>query len=370
MSLDLSSALREAADHAPLGTLEPSVLGRRIRRRRATRTVARTAGGVGLAGALAVTATQTPGLLDSASRTAPGDTRLSRLPPDQVATTLPAADPDAPPGTCGWTVRAPAAASPYELGVALGNYPTQTYSSMPVYISARLTEAVAGPSAVRVVAARNGVVVAAAADVSQWDTGPLGPSSFAGGDFLSLQSCGGPDKSKALPDGDYEVYAAYAEPDTGELVALSPAEPLVVAGNAREQWCGSAESVIPDGDARVDLAGDVTPEGAASLRVTWTGHEEAEMLDQRILLVDDTTGAVVADSRAPAESESRAGGTLTPGELVALSVPDRPDGCGDGPPPSGIYRAIAVVTIAPQEGEGPTTNAIAAVELSGTVTVP
>ncbi|WP_421743418.1 sigma-70 family RNA polymerase sigma factor [Cellulomonas sp.] len=85
MSLDLSAALREAADHAPLGTLEPSVLGRRIRRRRATRTAARTAGGVGLAGVLAVTATQTPGLLDRYSRSAPGTSAVTRLPADQVA---------------------------------------------------------------------------------------------------------------------------------------------------------------------------------------------------------------------------------------------------------------------------------------------
>lgn len=370
MSLDLSSALREAADHAPLGTLEPSVLGRRIRRRRVTRTAARTAGGVGLAGVLAVTATQAPGLLDRYSRAVPGHAEATGLPADQVAVSLPGADPDAAPGTCGWTVHAPITASPYELGVALGSYPQQTFSSMPVYVSLRITEAVAEPSAVRLVAARDGVVVAAALDTIMWGSDRLGPSSVSGGDFLSLLSCGGPDGGKALPDGDYEVYAVSADPDSGTVVALSPAEPLVVAGNAREPWCGADESVVPGSDGPVDLSGSVTADGAVDLRVTWSGAGEAQLLDQRILLVDEATRRIVADSRAPADEESRVGATLARGEPAAFSVSDGPDGCGDGPPPSGTYRAVAVVTVAPPAATELTTNAVAVTELVGTVIVP
>jgi len=81
MSLDLSAALRDAAEHAPVGTLEPTTLGRRIRRRRATRTAVRSAGGVGLAGVIALTATQTPGLLGRFPRSAAGGA-VTGLPAD------------------------------------------------------------------------------------------------------------------------------------------------------------------------------------------------------------------------------------------------------------------------------------------------
>ena len=131
MSLDLSSALREAADHAPLGTLEPSVLGRRIRHRRAARAAAGPPAASDWRGVLAVTATQTPGLLDRVlAKRARHIRAVTGLPADQVATTLPTAETGR--GTrhvrLGRSIR-PAAASPLEeAAVALGTYPEETYS--------------------------------------------------------------------------------------------------------------------------------------------------------------------------------------------------------------------------------------------------
>lgn len=367
MTLDLSSALRDAAEHAPLGAIEPLALSRRVRRRRAVRTAAHTTAGLGLAGAIAVTATQTPGFLDRHDRTPAGPA----LPPDQVASALPAADPEADPGECGWTVQHPPATSPYDLAVALGQYPQETYSSMPLQVSVRITDDVAPPAAIGVVAVRDEVVVAVAADDVEWgDAGP-GPASMSGGAHLGLLTCGGADVSKALPDGDYEVYAVYAAAGTGDLVALSPAEPLVVGGNAREPWCGADASVIPGADGRTELSGDVTADGAVHLRVTWSGQETAEMVDQRVVLVDDATGRIVADSRAPSGEESWVNSALVPGETLAFSVTDLPDDCGDDEPLApGTYRAIATVTVAPHAMDGLPTNALAVAELSGRVVVP
>ena len=95
------------------------------------------------------------------------------------------------------------------------------------------------------------------------------------------------------------------------------------------------------------------------------------MIDQRVVLIDDTTGRIVADSRAPSDEEGRVNSALAPGELLAFSVTDLPDDCGNGEPLApGTYRAIATVTIAPRAAEGQPTNSLAVAELSGRVTVP
>ena len=371
MSLDLSAALRDAADHAPLGTLDETALRRRVGRRRAARAAGHATAGLGLAGAIAVTATHTPGVLDGHARAPVGPGAANALPADQVARSLPPADPAAAPGECGWRVEQPTASSPYDLAIGLGQYPQQTYSAMPVTVSVRITAGVDAPAPLAVVVAHDGVVVAVAAEDVEWGDAGTGPMSIAGGAFVSLLTCGGPDRLLALPDGDYEVYTVYVAPDSGGLVALSPAEPLVIAGNAREPWCGADESVIPGNDRRTELSGDVSSDGAAVLRVTWSGQDDAELIDQRVVLVDDATGRIVADSRAPADEESRVSTVLTPGEPFGFSVTDLPDDCGDGEPlPPGTYRAIATVTIAPHAAEGLPTNALAVSELTGTVTVP
>ncbi|KRD44250.1 hypothetical protein ASE38_08850 [Cellulomonas sp. Root930] len=370
MSLDLSSALREAADHAPLGTLEPSVLGRRVRHRRAARTAARTAGGVGLAGVLAVTATQTPGLLDRYSRSVPGTSAVTGLPADQVATTLPTADPGAAPGTCGWAVDRPAAASPLELAVALGTYPEETYSAVPVTVEVRVPENVTFRSVIGVVVAKDGVVVATSPDFMSFGATPAGPISMAGGGDLSVAACGGPDATKVLPDGDYVLYAVL--PYEGGL-ALSPGEPLVISGNSRERWCGAHVSVLPRGDDRVGISGSVRGDDSIDLRLTWSGTAEAELLDERVVLVD-AADRIVADSDIWAASGESVTGTLPPGQLQSFSVRTSPTSCDEGAAlPSGELRAFVVATVAPSSaegGSGPSTNATAVAELIGTVTVP
>ena len=118
MSLDLSAALRDAAEHAPVGTLEATTLGRRIRRRRASRTATRTVGGVGLAGVIALTASQTPDWW-AGPRGAPPAGAVTVLPADEVAHSLPAADRDAVAGQCGWVVEPPPGPSEVDLAVAL-----------------------------------------------------------------------------------------------------------------------------------------------------------------------------------------------------------------------------------------------------------
>lgn len=367
MSLDLSSALRDVAEHAPVGTLEPAGLGRRIRRRRAGRAATRSVIGVGLAGAIAVVATQVPGGLDRGGPATPAG-----LPADQVATVLPAADPAAAPGECGWTVQRPSAPFGWELGVAFEQYSDRTHGPVAVLIDSWPSDKVSAPGPVRVVAARDGVVVAAA-EVTYFEENAIGS---AGAD-LSVVACGGPDAFKALPDGTYTVYAVVVDPETGAVAALSPGEPLVVAGSARQVWCHADESVMGASDPRVTASGGVVSdpgEMSVELEVAWSGSATAQVLHQRVVLVDDATGRIALDTMAPEVAHrSTMTSSLVPGDEHLLSLTTDRTSCDGGALPEGTYRGYAVVTIGTagaDTGVGLPRNATAVVELRRGVVVP
>ncbi|WP_315098487.1 hypothetical protein, partial [uncultured Cellulomonas sp.] len=303
---------------------------------------------------------------------APGGADVTRLPADQVATTLPTADPAAAPGECGWTVEQPAAASPITLGATLDRYPQQTYSAMPVTLEVKVGEGVRLQDAIDVVVATDGVVVAVASEAVDFGVDNAGPYSVGAGSAITLAACDGPDVAKALPDGQYVLYAVLASADAG--LAVSPGEPLAIVGNARERWCGADAAVLPRTDDRVVIAGDVTDDGAVDVQLRWTGTAEAQVLDERVVLVDEATGRIAADSDTWSDSVERFSGGLTPGELLGFGIPWHQTGCADGEPlPAGTYRAYAMATVAPAPadlGSWPATNATAVAELSGTVTVP
>ncbi|WP_421743419.1 hypothetical protein [Cellulomonas sp.] len=132
-------------------------------------------------------------------------------------------------------------------------------------------------------------------------------------------------------------------------------------------------SVLPRGDDRVGISGSVRGDDSIDLRLTWSGTAEAELLDERVVLVD-AADRIVADSDIWAASGESVTGTLPPGQLQSFSVRTSPTSCDEGAAlPSGELRAFVVATVAPSSaegGSGPSTNATAVVELIGTVTVP
>jgi len=374
MSLDLSAALRDAAEHAPVGTLEPTTLGRRIRRRRATQTAVRSAGGVGLAGVIALTATQTPGLLGRFPWSAAGGA-VTGLPADEVARELPTADPAAAAGACGWIVEPPTAAPEIELGVSLDTYQQRSYLALPVSLTVHVPDGVTLQDPVDVVVAKDGVVVARAYeghDLAVADD--PGPHSMGSWSEMALTTCGGPDATKALPDGKYTMYGVLPGADGPEPAALSPGQPLVVAGNARESWCGAGTSVLPGGDDRVQLDVSVLDDVSMSLWLVWKGDAEASMVSERTLLVDEETGRIVGDSDTWDSALGRTTADLDPSSPLALTPAIRTTSCvDDAPLPAGTYRSYSVVTVAPMgsdTGEGLATNVTGVAEATGTVTVP
>lgn len=372
MSTDLRTALHDVAAHAPLGTLETSALHRRVRRRRAARAAAQGTAGLGLAGAIAVTAAHGVDLLGGPTYPA----APAPLPADEVASTLPAADDAAEPGTCGWQVRAPQQASPWRLAVNLGHYPQHPRSSLPVGVTVQTTTSEQMPAPARVAAVRDGVVVATSADA--FDTGSsLAPGTTSGSHHLALVACGGPDDHLALPDGSYTLHAVLADPGTGEVLALSPGEPLVVAGNARAPWCGAGVGVVPEGDGTLEVGGTVGADGrSADLTLTWgagergwEGDEEALLLDERVVLVD-AAGRIVGDSRTWSEETSSVAGTLAAGRTTSISVQWTTASCSGDALPAGSYTAYALVTLAPTGAEGVTSNLLGVGRLGGEVVVP
>lgn len=373
MSTDLRTALHDVAARAPLGTLEAAALHRRVRRRRAARAAAQGTAGLGLAGAIAVTASHGVELLGGPTYPA----APPPLPADQVASTLPAADDAAAPGTCGWQVRAPEHTSPWRLGVNLGLYPQHPRSSLPVGVTVESTTSQRMPAPVRVVAERDGVVVAASSDA--FDTGAsMVPGTTSGGHHLALVACGGPDDHLTLPDGSYTLRAVLADPVSGEVLALSPGEPLVLAGNARAPWCEADVDVVPDGDEALEVSGTVGAAGrSADLTLTWRpdadgwrGDAEALLLDQRVVLVD-AAGRVAADSRTWSEETSSVVGTLAGGRTSSISVQwTSAASCSGDALPAGTYAAYALVTAAPTDAEGVTSNVLGVARLGGEVVVP
>ncbi|GEM_PF-3120887 len=368
MTVDLGAALQHAAARAPIPHLSTVELGRRVARRRAARTVARGAAGVGLTGALALTATQSPDLL---GRTPAGYAPATGLPADQVATALPGPDPDAAAGACGWTVRAPSSAPAWDLGVAIDADPETRLSAVPFSVTVQSASPTAPPGAVRTVVARDGVVVAVAFD--SWDLAdwPSLPVNGASGGHLSLATCGGPDARLTLPDGSYAVHAVMADDATGDVAALSPGEPLDVVGSTRAPWCGADASVLPRGDDRAQLTALAGPGGrAVDLTLTWHGSQDAMLLDQRVAVVDDATGRVVADSGTWSSSRSSMTTTLAPGRTADVPAGWNGTTCDGTPLPAGTYRLQAFVTLAPVGAVGVVRNVVGTARVDEAVVVP
>jgi hypothetical protein len=222
----------------------------------------------------------------------------------------------------------------------------------------------------RLVVARAGVVVAVA-------TTPVLDGPFEGLVSVDLEpvACGGPDALKALPDGTYAVYALVTEPTTGALGGLSPGEPLVLAGNAREVWCHADESVLGAGDSRVAVTGDVASDPAevlVDLNVSWSGFAEAQVMDQRVVMVDEATGRIALDTATSGMVRDWILASLVPGDRQHLSLTSRRSSCDGGALPSGTYRVQSVLTIAPtgaDTGARLPTNTTAVAQI-GRVVVP
>ena len=231
MSLDLSSALRDAAEHAPLGTLEPVALRRRIRRRRAARTGRTDHGRPGARRRDRRRRRRRPqGSWTVVTRTGRADD--DALPPDQVAQSCPRPTRRPPRASAA----GPCSTRPRRRRTTSGSRSGSTRSrrtwSMPVNVSVRFADGGrrAGP--------RSAGGCPTTGSSSPWrPTRSSGAMRAGAGVDVRLApgsvslTCGGADVLKALPDGDYAVYAVVTRPRRpASSVALSPAEPLVVAG--------------------------------------------------------------------------------------------------------------------------------------------
>ncbi|WP_448630335.1 hypothetical protein [Cellulomonas soli] len=257
MSVDLSRALRDATDRAPLRSLDRQILTDRVRRRRTARTVARSALGVGAVGAVLVAALHLAGpdarvhpVPPAVPTTSPTPTSSASATPTATptATVLPVGDPTRPFGVCGALATAEPAApvdDRFDVVTELGG-PTLEAGS-PLTYRGSIGADVAGPAAVpaagpELAVLRDGVVVATVAPVDAgsptWDRrldGGLDVELHARLADLSICDAGQADVSvgHALPAGDYEVRpwarvsvlesadaAAVADLDDGEFDQL------------------------------------------------------------------------------------------------------------------------------------------------------
>ena len=208
MSLDLSSALRDVAEHAPVGTLElpGSAVGSGgvapDRRRHAPRSgwgwLRRSPSSRRRRQAPWTASVLPSARTDAVRRRESGPHAAAGLPADQVATVLPAADPAAGPGECGWTVQRPSVESGPDIGVSFGSYAEQAHGSLAVQYpraAVRRGDVVGGGPAGR--RARRGG--RGGRGGRRCSVGSSSGGVWRGGP--GLVACGGPDALKALPDG-------------------------------------------------------------------------------------------------------------------------------------------------------------------------
>ena len=212
--------------------------------------------------------------------------------------------------------------------MALGTYPEETYSAVPVTVEVRVPENVTFRSVIGVVVAKDGVVVATSPDFVELRRDPGRTDLDGRRRRPSVAACGGPDATKALPDGDYVLYAVL--PSRGAC-ALSPGEPLVVCRERRgERWCGADVSVHP---ARATTGSDSRVRARRRLDrppVTWSGTAEAGLLDERVVLVDAADRRIVGGlGRRAASGESVTSGTLTRGSVQGLPCARSPTSCDE-----------------------------------------
>ena len=170
------------------------------------------------------------------------------------------------------------------------------------------------------------------------------------------------------------MYGVLADPDAAEPAALSPGQPLVVAGNTRQSWCGLDLSVLPRRDDRVQLDASLVDDESINLLLRWRVDADASMISERTVLVDAQTRRIVSDSDTRDPALGRLTADLEPGNPLPLTPAIRATSCVDDTPlPTGTYRVYSVVTVAPTStdaGDGLSTNVTGVAEVAGTVTVP
>ncbi|GAA3817992.1 hypothetical protein [Cellulomonas soli] len=231
MSVDLSRALRDAADRAPLRGLDGQSLADRIHRRRTVRTTARAALGVGLVGAVVVAAVHLNGLdgrvhpvPPAVPTSSPGPTSTPTASPSPTPTTtptvLPVGDPTRPFGACGAEVTAEPqdpVDDRFDIVAELGAASLE--AGRPLTYQGSIGADVEHPAAVpsagpRLAVSRDGVVVAtiepADDDTPAWERrlgAGLEVEIHARAAQLSVCDAGqqGVSVGHALPAGEYEV---------------------------------------------------------------------------------------------------------------------------------------------------------------------
>ncbi|MGN8247364.1 hypothetical protein ACTHAM_001539 [Cellulomonas soli] len=268
MSVDLSRALRDAADRAPLRALDRQSLTDRVHRRRTARTVARSVVGVGAVGAVLVTALHLVGPDARVSPVPPAVPTTSPTPTSSATATataaataavLPVGDPTRPFGACG----ALATAEPlepvddrFDVVTELGGSTLEAGS--PLTYRGSIGADVAGPAAVpaagpELAVLRDGVVVATIAPIDAgsptWDRrlgGGLDIELHARLADLSICDAGQADASvgHALPAGDYEVrpWARVSVLESADAAAVAALDDSELDQLVEEQ--GTARTVL------------------------------------------------------------------------------------------------------------------------------
>ncbi|MBD8059771.1 hypothetical protein IC607_12415 [Cellulomonas sp. JH27-2] len=368
MSTDLHDLLRSAADGLDPEAPDVSAMSGRIRRRRAVRAGATTAGVLALAGALAITAAELGGVQH---RDEPA------VQPSAV--TLPTAVAGAEPGTCGWEVGAAGADglavdgsdATYQLGVqsARPSDPPDTAVRVETQLfgtAATLPRGL-GSTYPTAMLTRDGVVVARA----QMDAGALGETSPAtdhGGAIsygfpLAPVTCGA--TSSPLPDGTYQLWAVQGvEMGDGErTLLLGGGGDVHVAAGSAATTCGTPVGDLPGsapgvdvtvhvyyGDLPADLFPDVTNDRswlAASVSVAPDQEQSVAGSYSGTVYLADASGRIVADGTDPTLGQvvglypiGAAGGS----NLV--TTPQLSNRCDDGKKLApGTYRSFVVLEL-------------------------
>jgi hypothetical protein len=399
---DLRDLLHAAADELPTDGLHAGALAGRVRRRRAARTVTRSAVGVGAVGALAFGATQlqsAPEAADSAAEVA--------------GTADPSLEPQAgaAPGTCGWAV----AAGPQDDGSTITTSTTTgavraTVLPADIATGGTLDAAVMLGSddedtaqltadSVTLLMTQDGVVVA------REDVGRHGPTNVAQQvpwylwSGVPLEACDRPDGAgpAGALDGDLAVWVLADLTRGGESArVLGGGTPIHVEQGTVPGHCGDPldelafdRSVALTGTAEIGAVVDEEfVAGARPLDVLTTAQQltvtdgtsrAAGGLGATRLVLTDATGTVVSDSASSGTSIASGGDAGDPsidgfggwydlpavgqgGHLSTVAV-----ACDGEPLPAGTYAAWGMRSLAPWDPDlaaGPALGSL------GTITVP
>jgi hypothetical protein len=407
---DLRDLLHAAADELPTDGLHADALAGRVRRRRAARTVTRSAVGVGAVGALAFGAAQlqsVPQAADSAAESA-----------DLGAPAEPTLEPQAgaAPGTCGWAVAAGVqddgstiTTSTTTGAVRATVLPADTATADPT-AGGTLDAAVMFGSddedpakltadGVTLFVTQDGVVVARR-DVDGLDSTSVAQQSpwYVWAD-VPLEGCDRPDGAGPVGalDGDLAVWVLADVTRRGESTRLlGGGTPIRVEQGEVPGYCGERVDELTS-DPSVELTG--TAEIGAFVEEKFVAGERPldvlmssqplDVVDPRSraagglggtrLLLTDAAGTVVSDSATPDTGSAR--GDVGDGLPIEgfggwYDLPAVGQGgqmatdavtCDGDPLPAGTYEAWGMRSLAPWDPDlaaGPALGSL------GTITVP